>query len=281
MTMTTDAPLVRDITDEEVWQFHEQGWVRLPNFINPDVARSMQRETECLLGAKADKHRYRAGVDAVRFEEWWIDYSHVTKEGIEPFRSFSLSKQQGRNVRRLFARNVPGRLLIDMVGAKSGFSPAGDIQKTPYHQDYPTGPWDRSGHCSFWVALHDMPTECGLVRFFSGSHREGALGAHFHSSDGEHGDLLKAYPFISERYPPSELVPMRAGDATVHGPLVVHYSEPNTTDQIRWHYIAQYFASDARWTGQAFGDWIPGGNHGRLTEPGQLFDHPDWPIVEG
>lgn len=266
------SDVVREVTEEEVAQYREDGWVRLENLVDASTVTEMRERAQELLGADGMGHTPRPGKD-YGFT-WWNDYKGLAHDGIEPFRRLSLSKAIGKNVQRFLGRDVPVRFFLDEVGAKLRTVPDGPEPVTPLHQDHPYGQWDRVGSAVFWIALDDMPAERGLVRFYSGSQKEGPLGCRRPGHAGL--DLLATYPFIPDRYPVSPAVGMKAGDATAHSALVLHFAPPNTTDEPRWHYLTQYFPADARWTGSE----VSGGpNNGRLKDKWQLFDHPDWPVV--
>jgi hypothetical protein len=271
--MTTTSQLVRPVTDDEVRSFREDGWVRLEGFVDRSVVGRMLEVAKGILGEDGTRQAYRPGVD-VGFS-WWNDYNRLALESIEPFNRVSLSQQIGLNAQRFIGRDVPVRFFSDQIGVKQPAAAGSKNAPTPVHQDYPYGHWDRVGNVVFWVALEDMEPERGVVRFYSGSQKEGPLGSRTPGSD-EAIDLLALYPWLEERYLLSPPVGLKAGDATCHGPLVVHRAPQNTTNSPRWQYVTQYFPADAQWTGA---ELPAGGNRGRLKEPGQLFDHPDWPVV--
>jgi len=263
---------VREVTAKEVRLFRENGWVRLYEYVRPDVVEQMLARAKELLGENGDKHESRPGVDIGL--AWWNDYNAPAREGLEPFCSFSQSAAMGRNASLFTERNIPIRHFSDQVGVKLPTSASRKNVPTGVHQDYATGHWDRVGNTTFWIALEDMPPERGVVQFYNGSQKEGPLG---YRAGGTNGPdvLLETYPWIEKRYSLSPAIPMRAGDATCHSALVVHRAPANTTDRPRWQYITQYFPADSRWTGAP----VPGGYLGGLTERGQIFADPLWPIV--
>ena len=81
-------------------------------------------------------------------------------------------------------------------------------------------------------------------------------------------EALRALPLSPSRA-------MKAGDATVHGSLMVHGASANRTDFPRWARTSIYF-DDACRARVRFTDPQLEGN---IPPPGQPFDHPAYPLV--
>jgi ectoine hydroxylase-related dioxygenase (phytanoyl-CoA dioxygenase family) len=117
---------------------------------------------------------------------------------------------------------------------------------TPWHQDHPYTPFDRTGRPQFWIALADVPPERGSLSFLSGSHRWGVLGRAF--NDGSEAMKARIASVVGE-YPQSPPLHLRPGDATVHDGMTIHSAGPNRTDEPRWAYVVQFFVADALYNG--------------------------------
>jgi hypothetical protein len=256
---------VREVTDDEVAFFQENGWVKLERLIPPELAGELLETGKQLLGPEGDSHEVREKVD-VEFD-LWNDYHFPAREAKEPFAALSYSPEMGRNAQRLMGRDIAVRHFADMLGARAPLARGGKAGEATYHQDYPGGHFDRRGNVVFWFPLHDMPPEQGVMRFISGAQREGSLGY-------RPPDLFNRYPHLLEQYSLSPPMHLKAGDATVHSHYTFHGSPPNSTDLPRWHYSTIYIPADMRWTGHFF--------HGAdlvELEPRGLFDLPVFPIV--
>jgi len=243
MTQTADATVVvRDVTDAEVAFYRENGWVKLAGLIPSHVADQMLSIVkDQILEAPEGADRTNRVYDIAP----WRDIHYIGRdEKVEPFHSLNLSPVIGRNAARFIGRNVPVGFHADLMAVKM---PDGHTASKPtgFHQDFPNFPMDRAGMLTFWVALSDMPPERGVMRFYSGSQKEGSLGRIGFAGVG----LDEYYPHLGERYELSEPFSLKAGDCTVHNGMVVHGAPGNTTDQPRWSYVMSYFPGDALYTG--------------------------------
>lgn len=160
------------------------------------------------------------------------------------------------------------RYLNDQVAVKVP-PDVGATDETPWHQDHPYLPIDRPGDLTVWVALHDVQPEHGTMQFLDGSHEIGGLEASLLEAD-----LQEAHPDLWERFPVTEPLALRAGDATVHHGCTLHWAPANSLPTCRWAYIAEYVPADAR--------------AARLPNPrataaglaaGDTFDHPAFPLT--
>jgi hypothetical protein len=277
----------RDVTDEEVVFYEEHGWVMLRQLASPEVTRELLARLQRLMGTDAEQ--FEGVHDRVGSTNRGVfaDYNHGAKAD-DYLRDFTLSKQAGRNVQRLFRREVPIRYWNDLGACKLpavddaemvpqgttvyGIPAAPPVEKrgrfnTPWHQDYDF-PGDRFGTLTIWLALVDMPPEMGTMRFLSGVHHEGPLGRV--SGDG----IFEQYPYLRRKYEVSEPLTYRAGDATVHHPWMLHSAPANRTDRPRWAYIRQYFAGDAVYTGMPC-RWTDDLG----LEVGKRLEHAEFPVV--
>lgn len=240
LTTTSEKIDVRAATDEEVAHYHRFGWVKMERLVAPETAAAMLARAKQEMAAEAD------GVRSHDRTVWRDVYNLGRDEMIEPFASLARSEVIGRNAQRFMRRDVPIGYHADMLAVKMpNAGSSGGV--TGYHQDFCNFPLDRAGLLTFWIALEDMVPEQGVMRFLSGSHREGPLGKRYLELD-ERG-LLEHYPYLEQEYPLSSPLSLKAGDCTVHSSMLVHGAPANTTDRPRWTYIMSYYPADARWTG--------------------------------
>jgi hypothetical protein len=226
----------RELTDDEVAFYHEQGWVKMERLIPPEVAGEI----------------YRAAVERQEpAEGWGWTAQDLALAGIEPVPSFVWGGTMGRNVQRLMNQ---ARLRGQEIGLRwrddAVFHKEGRTQGVPYHQDSPEHGSDRVGELQFWLALGEATPEMGTMRFVERSHREGPLGSTFNTDGG--GDTLQVYPRLVDLLGLSDPLHYQPGDATVHHGLTVHGSPPNETDRPRLNMLFSYAPADTRcWEGTA------------------------------
>lgn len=226
---------IREVTDDEVAFYQENGWVKLDRLVAPEFAAEL----------------LRVGVDASDDPRGWN--ALALDPGTEPFRSMVFGDRMGRNAAQLVNRGrltdaeVPLRYRADHFVRRD----PGDGNGTPYHQDSAEHGSDRVGELQFWLALDEVTPEMGAMRFLTGVHREGPLGA---GALGRN-DLLVQYPKLAQLYELSPPFHYQPGDATVHHGYMVHGAPPNTSDKPRWSYIFSYTPADTRWWNGEVRNW--------------------------
>lgn len=226
---------IRDVTDDEVAFYERNGWVKLDGLVTAELAAELLR-----VGNEAGDHP----------GAW---ESLAQGPGTEPFRSLVFGGRMGRNAARLVNRQRltdadPGlRYRNDHFVRRD----PGDGHGTPYHQDSAEHGSDRVGELQFWLALDEVTPEMGAMRFLTGVHREGPLGAAALGAN----DLLVQYPKLTHLYELSPPFHYRPGDVTVHHGYMVHGAPPNTTDRPRWSYIFSYTPADTRWWNGEVQNW--------------------------
>lgn len=270
---TTITAEPREVTDDEVAFFTENGWAKLDQFIDPALAADLLESGQRLM----EKGKDQDAMKESNLQAWWSSRRRVASDDkAEPFRSFLLSKNLGKaaydmmNRARLTDRVIPIRLGSETLTCKAPAGMPGN-EATPYHQDYPGTPFERRGSLNLWVALDDVPAKRGSMRFLSGSHREGPLGR---MGRAEYSDVIDEYPKLTEIYEWSPPHDLKAGDATVHDGCCVHGGPANTTDGYRWAYIMMFFPDDTLNNGaQSFV------TDGLGCEVNKHFSHPRHPIL--
>jgi hypothetical protein len=257
---------VREVTDDEVACFRENGWATMPGLVDPSFVADLRERALVRL-------RDRQG----RFRNSFVDQAFGQDRDIaahdEAFAALSLSPELGRNVVRLLVGVDQVRLQVTnlLIKDPAGSHAEGDGHgATVFHQDFPWMPMDRSAMLTVWLALDDVPADMGSLRFYSRSHLHGTLGRSF-VREGD--DALSQQPWLRglEKSPPLDL---KAGDATVHSSLVVHGAPANQRDRPRLSFTATYFDAGALYTGSAYGQTDDLGL--AVNEP---FDHPIFPVV--
>jgi hypothetical protein len=252
---------VRPINDGEVASFHKNGWVHLPGLVDKDTVAHVLE-----LAEKAFAENRSSGEFGEIVDRNFAAFRGENRQG-RVGREMVMSPVMGRNVARLL--DLPAlRVLADGYLLK-GPQKDGAHDGTLFHQDFPGNPVDRSAFLTIWVALHDMPAEMGVMRFYNGSHRLGVFGQVF--ADGI--DLRARCRALKEEdlSPPLDL---KAGDATAHHSLTVHGAPPNLGHDKRWAYNILYMEASTRYT--ASPGLFP---EGLVVEPMAVLDQPQFPLV--
>ncbi|HXD76179.1 MAG TPA: phytanoyl-CoA dioxygenase family protein [Puia sp.] len=124
-----------------------------------------------------------------------------------------------------------------------------------WHQDYSY--WVRSvpmQHLTCWCGLDDADPENGCLYYVPKSHRWGLLDKPMLA-----GDMDGLLPMLSEDQKASFKpipIPLKAGYATFHHPLLVHGSYDNTTNRQRRAFVINVFADGTQ--SNADGSLLPG-----------------------
>jgi ectoine hydroxylase-related dioxygenase (phytanoyl-CoA dioxygenase family) len=106
--------------------------------------------------------------------------------------------------------------------------------ETPWHQDHAyTGLRTPLRTVHFWIPLQDATVENGCMHFVPRSHLQG-LKAHARHANGH---VLSASNVDSSS---AKACPLPVGGATIHSPLTLHYTGPNTTSTVRGAWIIHF-----------------------------------------
>lgn len=153
---------------------------------------------------------------------------------------------------------VTNRQLLDFVeeilgpnffqwGSNMMSKAPGERLFVPWHQDLFDWPLRPSSIATVWLAIDNVDEENGCVRVIPGSHKSG-LQQHFYERPGPRNGCKSLLPFhldpdvIIEQDAVS--LPLKAGQISVHSPLLFHYSEGNTSQRRRCGIQICYASTD-------------------------------------
>ncbi len=130
----------------------------------------------------------------------------------------------------------------------------GTREPTPPHQDLPYWPLRGADILSIWVPFDPVREDSGIVQYLQGSHRWGQMYAP--AAFGQNTGFQQIYEKagFTPMPPMAELTAnarvlsweLEPGDAVVHHPLTVHFSEGNTNLRLRRRALAlRYLGDDA------------------------------------
>ena len=104
-------------------------------------------------------------------------------------------------------------------------------------------------HVTAWIALSECPPEAGCVRVISGSHK---LGQFDHNDDPGQWNMIKRGQGIFDQFDDNAgvLMPLQAGEMSLHHTDVVHSSAGNETDHRRVGIGISYIPTSVRPVGE-------------------------------
>ncbi|GLK99213.1 phytanoyl-CoA dioxygenase family protein [Dactylosporangium matsuzakiense] len=266
-TAGTDVPGIREVTQEEIERFWENGWIRLPKLIDPDLIGSLLQRAQQLMGPGGDANEERLGFD---FETSPASQSYRSPSEVdELFRTVVTSRQLGRNAALLLGRDHATRFFDDILLVKLPLSQRDDRgQPLGWHQD--KNPTDRSW-IYFWIPLDHVTPEQGAVQYMSGSHKLGPLWR-----GGACVNLEEAYrlaPRLRSCALSDELT-FEPGDVMAHCSWVVHGTDANVGTRARWVYRPSFYPADAVYMG------VPSPTiTQRGIAPFEPLAHDDFPVI--
>ncbi len=228
-----------DLPPAALEQFHRDGWSLLPSLLSRELASEILQRLVASDGLVAPSAT----------EKWMTasDYQRVLRmhDGMawkdEWFRELALSPRLSGLALALIGQDE-GLFIHDM----SFIKPGSESEPTPFHQDYPHWPFDRTGAFTIWIALTDLAEDMGPLKFLSGSPKEGPLGRY---SRKVGDDMVEANPWLLERYELGAGKALKAGDATVHLDLTIHGADANESGRERAAYTVRYMPTDVLYTG--------------------------------
>jgi hypothetical protein len=248
----------RDLTDDEIAHFREHGWLVARRLIDPEVARQLAPVGEQAL-REFDYKPLSGNVQNA--------FKLLDNSGHELARSVAFNAGAGRNCMRL----LRGVRQVRLMGTNFISKYEGNAG-TDYHQDFPGHPIDRSEMLTIWIALCDITTDMGALRFVDRSHRYGALGLSLQRpGDG----TLSVHPWLLQESKLTEQLSLAPGDATIHHGLTVHGADTNNTDLPRLAHAALYCDAAALYTGEHLVKRYAAFDL-KLRQP---MDHPEMPVL--
>ena len=246
------------VTRDRVAHYREHGWVMLPGLLSRRTAETVRQELDASSKPVVNT--------ILRDDSQPFDFHKMPSEHSELLRRVGRSPQMAEVARRL--TGLPAvRFWLDSGLIKKPLSEGGS--DTPWHQDFPAQPLDRSGGLQLWIALEDTPAHAGTLQYMSGSHRFGVLGRTQFLPPGT--SVIEVHPALAE-LEVSAAPEVAAGDALVHHCLTMHSAGANHGTGKRWAYTSAWMPADALYTGMPcqFTD-------GLGLEVNKEFDHPRFP----
>ncbi len=128
----------------------------------------------------------------------------------------------------------------------------GTQEPTPLHQDIPYWPVRGSQVVSIWVPFDRATAETGVVKYIRGSHLWGKTFAP--QAFGERSGFAEVFargdmqplPTLDEVLAAHEAISWTVdpGDVIIHHPLILHFSDGNTSSELRRRALALRYTGD-------------------------------------
>ena len=207
------------LSDDEVRQYHEQGYVVLGAVLTRDeVAR---------LRAEEERFRLPVGYGAARNQNLRVNIQLCHRS--EPIRRFCT---QGPHLPLLQQLAGPDLCLTHQQFVTKLADSGDERSDIPWHQDNGYGRLEPMTDVTVWVPLVDTDLENGCLYVAPGSHELGLL---------EH-DAAGVNPVLREAAQPGDGIPLHlaAGEGVAFSGLTLHASGPNRSGRTRPAFYVRY-----------------------------------------
>ena len=261
--MTTSEDIARPkairneaLSGKEILQFSQNGFLRVGRVLNDESLEQVRQEVENFRKTKTeidllDPSQWELGVGGVPqepgktvsfFFNLWLT-SDIYKSLLMDER-FALWSTQ-----LLGCRDV--RVLEDNALSKDALS-GGELK---WHQDFSYWPLAQPNAVTLWIALDDVTLDNGAMHMALGSH---LLGERLPTVFGTGASYFRdrrpktVMPIVEPQSIglDTEVLTMKAGEATFHHSLTWHASGPNITKTSRRAAVCRYVADGTIWLGE-------------------------------
>ena len=215
----------KKLTTEQIRHFNEKGYLFPLDVFSPEEAQKNRIYFEKLMGEATQKgynsysingwHRYCRGIYDLCYEDRILDYM----------------------------TDLLGENLICTMTHYFSKEPT-DGKRVNWHQDASYWPLTPSKVITVWLAIDDVDEDNAPMQFIPGSHLHGQIP--FEHSKPEDNNVLGQSVRNSDKYGEPISVTMKAGQISIHSDLLLHGSEPNTSDRRRCGLTIRYNPPDVR-----------------------------------
>lgn len=241
------------VREDRLRQYHKAGYAHLPGVLTQDEAEELAREARRLMASPSALARvHREAEDKGAFI---VDI--LMHERSDVFRRLAFDPRLLR-IAAFFIGEDRFHFFYDQLFCKLARSHA----RTQWHQDLAFWPLEGDRIPSIWIALTDTDETGSAVQYLPGSHRSRNLHAAVNPAEREmaKAEGVDVCPdwHLTKRRAMLQSHELKAGDAVVHHPRVVHGAGPNLTGKDRIAVSMRYFAADTRWAPRANTMFFPG-----------------------
>jgi hypothetical protein len=241
------------LTDAQLRQYHDDGFLIVPEFFSPEELRPVMGEIEELVDDLARRLKAAGKIQNTYENEGF--YTRLTRLERD-FPKASVLIHIGGILKPALAALWSSERLLDVIEQLIGPDIAGHpvwnlrsktpnnpLATVPWHQDtaYLAAGAEKTFQPTAWIPLVDANRENGTLQVLRGGHRSGQVFRH--RLENKKGHKESWYLYIDESdLPPGEVVTceMKMGSMLLLNQLVPHRSTENLSDRIRW-------SVDLRW----------------------------------
>ncbi|MFV1981823.1 MAG: phytanoyl-CoA dioxygenase family protein, partial [Rhodothermia bacterium] len=232
------------VSDEKVDFFREHGYVRFDGVLDPEELDAIQDALGYALDHRDGFVRDLAATDGENGEngeggEGGENGNDKILQMVNLWENFPAIKTYSMNGRLAgMARRLTGSPTVRLFHDQALVKEPGPSAASPWHQDQPYWPVKEPGMISCWMALDDVTIEKGCMQFIAGSHKWGEFAPMSFTGDGPKlEDILSDEQKAVWNPIPIEL---KAGDCTWHHGWTWHFTNPNSTNEIRRAMVTIY-----------------------------------------
>jgi ectoine hydroxylase-related dioxygenase (phytanoyl-CoA dioxygenase family) len=218
---------VSPVTAEHLHQFHQDGFFVLENVVPPHDLQALREECQRFIDER-EAEMDRLGVDHLDLDHRGRRYFAPAYHHSEVVRRFLLSDLMSRIARATLGDTF--YLFNEQYVVKA----AEQGMKFSWHQDSGFIDYAHPAYLTCWITLDDVSEANGTVYLLPYS-RAGTRHVVPHVRDTDTNDLVG---YTGDD--PGDPVVAPAGSIACFSSTVLHRSGPNTTDQMRRIYLAQY-----------------------------------------
>ena len=215
----------RRLSEAQVDQFHEQGYVVIEDLIDADTVAAVMHDLDEIEAEMDDLLKGAPGERAFIAERGAIMFAPHAVTRSEAARAVSRHPAIAEVCHDLVGENV--RLYWDQLVYKKPEKP----REFPWHQDNGYTYVVPQQYLTIWLSLTDAAVDAGCPWVVPGAHLGGTLAHDYVDPLG-----FQCFP----DHPDAVAAPVGAGGAVVFSSLTPHKTGPNTTDGVRKTYILQY-----------------------------------------
>jgi ectoine hydroxylase-related dioxygenase (phytanoyl-CoA dioxygenase family) len=245
------------LTAEQKAQFDHDGFVVVPDVIDPDLLAEttaeldeLEAKVDAFLATQADGRVNIAEAGAITFTVHCVLRSDAAQRFVRHPKLVGLCAD-------LLGPDV--NLYWDQAVYKKPEKP----RRFPWHQDTGYTFTEPQSYLTCWVALTDATVENGCPQVAPGVHRSGTLLHDWVDPIG--------WECLHDDPPTVVAAEVPAGGVVAFTSLTPHFTGPNTTDGVRKAYIVQYAPAG---TVTVQGDWASGAEPSGTTpcdDPARQF----------
>jgi ectoine hydroxylase-related dioxygenase (phytanoyl-CoA dioxygenase family) len=241
-----------ELTAQDIASYSADGYL-IPNFkISNDLLTRLQRGVEIAI------ERFTEYKPEDIANPHFIDFS---KDGIEnPFLEVASHPEILDMVEQLIGPDII--LWIARILCKPGEKG----REVPWHQDGEYWPMRPLRTCTVWIALDDVTTENGCMRFIPGSHQAEGLYRH-HMSERE--NLVLNLELDEDQFDENKAVNvvLPAGGMSMHHVKLIHGSLANQSQMRRAALVLRYMPAASHYDRSLV-------NHDRFKSPFNIAEQP-------